>query len=334
VSAPLVAALLAAGGLAVALAAHLFTNAIEWLGERLRLDDRVLGGVFAAWGTALPETAVPLVAALRGGDAAHAVGVGAILGAPLMLATLALALLGATVALRPEGRALGALRVRPAAAIADLVWFCALFALAAAAGTVLARSPRAWAAPALVLGYGLYAVRAWRQGGGEGGGAPMPGRFAFWAVRRPPPLTMVVGEAVVAAALLLAGAEAFVAAVTALGRHLALPPLVLALVLAPLATELPEVMNSVLWTWRGRDDLALSAVTGAMVIQSAVGPALGLLLTPWRLGPPEVGVVAGAVAGAAFVALVLARAGRLPARALWVNAGLYGAVLAALAAVR
>lgn len=332
------AALLAVGGLAVAVAAHLFTNAIEWLGERLRLDDRVLGGVFAAWGTALPETAVPLVAALRGGDAAHAVGVGAILGAPLMLATLALALLGATVALRPEGRArrARALRVRPAAAIADLVWFCALFALAAAAGTVLARPPRAWAAPALVLGYGLYAVRAWQQGGGggQGGRAPAPGRFAFWAARRPPPLAMVAGEALVAAALLLAGAEAFVAAVTALGRHLALPPLILALVLAPLATELPEVMNSVLWTWRGRDDLALSAVTGAMVIQSAVGPTLGLLLTPWRLGPPEVGVVAVAVAGAAFVALVLACAGRLPARALWVNAGLYGAVLAALTAVR
>ncbi|MBI3576244.1 MAG: sodium:calcium antiporter, partial [Gammaproteobacteria bacterium] len=41
--------------------AETFTNALEHLGERLKISEGVTGSIFAAVGTALPETMVPVV---------------------------------------------------------------------------------------------------------------------------------------------------------------------------------------------------------------------------------------------------------------------------------
>src|SRR5688572_30044543 len=79
-------------------AAELFTNGIEWFGHKLNLAEGAVGSVLAAVGTALPETMIPLVAILfaTSGDhgTGHEIGVGAILGAPFMLSTLAMFVTG------------------------------------------------------------------------------------------------------------------------------------------------------------------------------------------------------------------------------------------------
>jgi len=75
----------------ILIAAEVFTNALEHLGEKLKISEGVTGSLFAAVGTALPETMVPLLAIFAGTQNAHIneeIGVGAILGAPLMLSTL------------------------------------------------------------------------------------------------------------------------------------------------------------------------------------------------------------------------------------------------------
>ena len=59
--------------------------------------------------------------------------------------------------------------------------------------------------------------------------------------------------------------------------------LVLSLIIAPLATELPEKLNSVIWMRKGKDRLALGNITGAMAFQSTVPVALGLVVTDWHL---------------------------------------------------
>src|SRR4249919_428019 len=82
----------------ILLGAELFTNSIEWVGRKLDLAEGAVGSVLAAVGTALPETMIPLVAILAGGGAASdEVGIGAILGAPFMLATLAMFVTGCAV---------------------------------------------------------------------------------------------------------------------------------------------------------------------------------------------------------------------------------------------
>ena len=40
-------------------------------------------------------------------------------------------------------------------------------------------------------------------------------------------------------------------------------------------------MNSIIWIRRGRDSLAFGNITGAMVFQGSLLPALGVMLTPW-----------------------------------------------------
>ena len=55
--------------------------------------------------------------------------------------------------------------------------------------------------------------------------------------------------------------------------------LVLSLVLAPLATELPEKANSFFWVREGKDTLALGNITGAMVFQSLIPISFGLAFT-------------------------------------------------------
>ena len=84
----------------ILVAAEIFTNALEHLGEKLKISEGVTGSIFAAIGTALPETLVPLLALLSShGDAKtnHDVGVGAILGAPLMLSTLTMFIMAISV---------------------------------------------------------------------------------------------------------------------------------------------------------------------------------------------------------------------------------------------
>ena len=72
----------------------LFTNAIEWLGKRLGVSEGAVGSIFAAIGTTLPETSIPVIAIFFGkGQQEAEVGLGAILGAPFMLSTLVLPIL-------------------------------------------------------------------------------------------------------------------------------------------------------------------------------------------------------------------------------------------------
>ncbi len=102
-SVPLVNPVLLAGAFALLLAgAETFTNSVEWLGHHLGVSESATGSILAAVGTALPETMIPVIAigsvlVGRGDQAADEIGVGAILGAPFMLATIAMALVGASV---------------------------------------------------------------------------------------------------------------------------------------------------------------------------------------------------------------------------------------------
>ena len=118
----------------ILVAAELFTNALEHLGERLKISEGVTGSLFAAVGTALPETLVPLLA-IAGGTTDSAVnqeiGVGAILGAPLMLATLSTCLM--TVAILKSRGLRGRITPERSGFTRDLNFFLCAFLIACAA---------------------------------------------------------------------------------------------------------------------------------------------------------------------------------------------------------
>ena len=83
---------------AIYFACEFFVNGVEWVGHRFGLGATTTGTVLAAFGTALPESAVTFVAVVFGKDAAQKdIGVGAALGGPLVLATISYAVVGLTL---------------------------------------------------------------------------------------------------------------------------------------------------------------------------------------------------------------------------------------------
>ena len=84
-------------------------------------------------------------------------------------------------------------------------------------------------------------------------------------------------QVVFSLACIIGGAWGFVRAVEDISASLGLNGTLLALVIAPIATELPEKLNSVLWVRRGKDTLAMGNITGAMVFQSAIPTSIGLV---------------------------------------------------------
>jgi len=82
-------------------------------------------------------------------------------------------------------------------------------------------------------------------------------------------------------------------------------PFILSVIITPIATELPEKFNSVIWVSRGKDTLALGNITGAMVFQSSIIPAIGIVLTPWVLSPTAFVCALVALSSAATILIFL-----------------------------
>src|SRR3712207_246154 len=104
--------------------ALLFTNAVEWAGNRLSIGEGATGSLLAAVGTAMPETLIPIVAIIGGAEGSEDVAIGAIIGAPFLLATIAMALVGVSALIYRSRRGQGVrLRADVATLDRDLVFF-------------------------------------------------------------------------------------------------------------------------------------------------------------------------------------------------------------------
>jgi cation:H+ antiporter len=293
-------------------AAIFFTNAVEMLGDRLNLGSGAVGSVLAAVGTALPETMIPVVAlvgALFAGESASEgaseIGIGAILGAPFLLATLAMFVVGAGALIFRSRRENGQeMRIDKRTTIRDVGFFLVFFAIAAGAGVVALPTYVKIAIAALLVG--AYIVYVWRtiMAGGESQGES-PDDLTLWPESSwgQAPTWAVVVQLLGTLLVMGFGAHFFVQAVESASESVGIPAGLISLVLAPLATELPEKFNSVIWLRDDKDTLAFGNITGAMVFQSTIPVSLGLLFTRWELGFIEA-LAAGLALASGVVLLV------------------------------
>jgi len=269
--------------------AEIFTNGIEWLGVKLNLSHGAVGSLLAAVGTALPETMIPIIAIFAGGGntTGHEIGIGAILGAPLMLSTLAMLVTGVGVLVFAKRRKNGIeVSADPLVMKRDLSYFLLFYTAAILAGIFLAPAPlmkwRILLAIFLVIGYFVYAWETLRHEGEACSDEDC--RPLYLTPKKESPATVLVILQVLAAlGLIIFGAERFVGSVESVAALYGVPAFVLALIIAPIATELPEKFNSIIWVGRGKDTLALGNITGAMVFQGSMITAFGLAFTPWQL---------------------------------------------------
>ncbi|MEV5748764.1 hypothetical protein AB0L00_13190 [Actinoallomurus sp. NPDC052308] len=324
--------LLVAGFTMLVAGALVFTNAVEWAGIRLDLGHGAVGSVLAAVATAMPESLVPVVAIIRG-EQGDPIAIGAIVGAPFLLGTLAMALCG-TAALVYRVRREGAgLRLDRQAMSRDLLVFLGTLSIAIVIGNIHARPVHVIGALLLVVAYGAYLTTTIARARRQGAEDEPPGPLYFDRTGNASPAAYrILAQALVGLGLLVGGAEVFVTVIEHLARAIGTNALVLTILVAPLATELPEKINSVLWIRQGKDTLALGNITGAMVFQSMMPVAVGMAFTDWHLTAPARVAAIAALTGAVLAVIAVRRTGRFSGPLIGCWTGLYaGATVSILA---
>lgn len=272
-----------------------FTNAVENIGIRLKLGEQVVGSLLAAIGTALPETLLPIIAIFLAGsvhgDPKTDIAIGSIVGAPFLLSTLAMALLGVAVLVNYKKRHSLDLKVSHDHISKDLSYF--LVALSIAVSAAFFPDPLMKTIfTVILLGiYVTYFITTLREGSdhehseedAEGVDELYISSVAVAGFRLPPNLFWMVAQVLLSLLGIIYFAHRFIIAIEDASTLMNVSPLILSLIIAPIATELPEKVNSWFWASSGKDGLAMGNITGALVFQSAIPCAVGVSLTPWNL---------------------------------------------------
>jgi cation:H+ antiporter len=341
--------LLISCAVAIYLSCEWFVNAIEWLGVRLRIGGMAVGTILAAAGTALPESVVTLMAVLFGSEKnGNDIAVGAAMGGPLVVGTIAYAVTGGMLLLRMRHqREVAALGARGTDATGptsptetrqddvvdtqrlarDQVWFLSIFAVKVALGLV-AFAIKPWLGLLFLAAYGVYFYKEMTDDGEDASAddleplklRPRSAKPATWAV-----VAQTLGSLVV----IFAASQVFVEQLEWAGPALGLPAVVVALLLSPIATELPEIMNAVIWVRQGKANLALANISGSMMIQATVPSAIGIGFTSWKFDTPLMLAGFATLASVAYLLWVMKR-GRFTATKLLLAGGFYLAFAAGL----
>jgi cation:H+ antiporter len=268
----------------ILLASVLFTNGVELLGARMNMHQGAIGSILAAVGTALPETVIPIIAILIFRDEkAKEVGIGAIAGAPFMLATLGFFVTGLAVLVYGLlGKRPRVLNIHPPVVIRDLSFFVGIYGVAVLT-TFVHDYPGVKIAVAvmLLLAYVWYVRKTiTSEGTAAEGFEPL---FFSRLMRLKDHTALVVFQVVAALGLMVWAAHMFVGYTEQVSSALGVSALVLSIIITPIATELPEKCNSIIWIGKKKDVLALGNITGAMVFQSSFPVVFGVLFTHWDL---------------------------------------------------
>jgi len=338
-----------------------FVNAVEWLGVRLKVGRLAVGTILAAAGTALPESVVTLVAVLFGSpEHGNDIAVGAAMGGPLVVGTIAYGVTGAmliwhkthtrvplmatsTAGLVVSSGSLATAGSTPTSTSAtgsgqtspeagdlagvdtgrlarDQTWFLAIFTVKVSLGLV-AFAIKPWLGLLFFAVYAVYFVKE-MTGTGEQASAVDLEPLKLQPERAVPTTLAVTAQILVTLTIIFGASQLFVKQLEWAGPALGLPAVGVALLLSPIATELPEIMNAIIWVRQGKTQLALANISGAMMIQATVPSGIGILFTPWRFDSPL--MLAGAVTMASVSYLLwLLRTHRVTAARLTGAAGFY-----------
>lgn len=309
----------------ILLAAELFTNAIEWFGHKLKLGEGAVGSVLAAVGTALPETTIAIVAVIAGGHDNTEVGIGAILGAPMMLSTLAMFVTGmAVIIFAASGKRTTKMHVDYKILGRDLRSFFLVYLVALAAAFVPGRAAKIAIGIFLITIYILYVKKTF-AGAAKPSKEHQLGPLHLQKKSPEPRFRFIIVQLVVALGFMIGGAKLFLGSVTTISHAVGIAPLVLSVIITPIATELPEKFNSVLWIRKKKDTLALGNISGAMVFQSSITPAIGILFTPWELTHQAVASIIIALAATSIAWAEMTWRKRLSPYSLLIGGLLYAA---------
>ena len=278
-------ALLLAAAVAIYLSCEFFVNGIEWVGHRFGVSQTATGSVLAAFGTALPESVVTFVAVVFGKSPAETdLGVGAAIGGPLALSTLAYAVVGLVFITSAGTRSSGLFTADTThRLINDQQWFLSIFMVKIVLG-LIAFAVKPWLGLVFLAAYALYVRQELQRTGDAESDHETLEPLRIRRTDRNPAAVWAVLQTAGAVVVIFLASQLFVHQLAIIGPALGIPAQLVALLLSPIATELPEILNAIIWVRQGKQNLALANISGAMMIQATIPSALGLFFTPWLLG--------------------------------------------------
>ncbi|WP_411681951.1 sodium:calcium antiporter [Clostridium thailandense] len=261
---------------------ELFVNGIEWVGKAFKISQNAVGSILAAFGTALPESIVTFIAVVFGANPSQKdIGVGAALGGPLVLSTLAYAIVGISIVIFSSRRKIGScINVNGEKLARDQTWFMWIFVFKIGLGLV-AFTIKPWLGFLFLIAYGIYFYKEMSSDVVEIAEELEPLKFSPKSEN--PKKSLILLQTIVSLVLIFVGSQMFVHNLGALSISLGMAPHMVSLLLSPVATELPETLNALIWVRQGKENLALSNISGSMMIQATVPSALGIIFTPWML---------------------------------------------------
>jgi len=300
-------------------ACEYFVNGVEWVGHKAGISQNAVGTVLAAFGTALPESVVTFVAVVFGPSVeSKNIGIGAALGGPLVLATIAYPIVGVMLLITGGQPPKAPIDVNRQRLGRDQSSFLLIFVFKIALGFA-AFSLKPWLGWVFLAAYAAYTWTEVRHEGDEAEGELEP--LLFQRRVENPGWLLVSVQTLLALVVIYLASHVFVAQLNAIGPWLGIPSTMVALLLSPVATELPETMNAIIWIRQGKHRLALSNISGSMMVQATVPTALGLFFTPW-IFDGALTVAAGVTAITVGGLLILLRCNALtPVRLAWFALG-------------
>jgi len=313
---------------------ELFTNAIEWLGKRLKFGDGVVGSIFSAVGTCLPETIIPIIAILFSGTVKGTtanqnsvdIGIGAIIGAPFMLGTLAFFVTGISVLIFRKRRKTGLrMKVNTEILSRDIGFFIIVYIIGISTSFINIVIIKYFIAVFLLLCYVFYIILTVKDDS-EGHGE-LEALHITRHMKIKSGLPMILIQLFVALIGIIVGGIMFVDNTRSISGLFGISTLALSLIITPIATELPEKFNSIIWIRKKKDTLALGNITGAMVFQSCIPVSVGIIFTPWVLDQKVLVSAALAILSAGLVFTWIKVKGKLTAVPLIVGGLFYSSFI-------
>lgn len=306
--------ILLACAVAIYIACEWFLNAVEWLGASLKMGAIAVGSILAAVGTALPESLITIMALAVGKEGEKGgLAMGAALGGPLVVSTIAYSVAGfslffAARAARTKGHDYGGIESidhQDSTVLShDQLWFLGIFASSILIGLLPHFPGKRWLGLVYFVIYGIYFVRELKADDDQASDEGLePLRFARNATK--PPVWAIWAQTLVTLAVIFASSELFVAQLDYLGPRWGLPAIATALLLSPVASELPETLNAYLWAKDDKVKLALANVAGSMMIQSTIPAGITMIFADWTFTPPALFAAIATMCCALWVHLLM-----------------------------
>lgn len=270
----------------IVLTCNLFTNSIEHLGKKFNLDESATGSILAAAGTALPETILPLIAIfqVKGNNSdGIEIGTGAILGSSFLLSAFALFISALAFIFFQKQKLKSPLNINFENFSRDYKFFIVAYFIAITSTFINEKNLKIIIGAFLICYWIFYAIKTISKSNENEVEENCPNLyFAFKNKNLENNIFIILLQTIFSLFLLFIFSKLFVDEIQAFSILTKISPLVVSLVLSPLATELPEITNSIIWIKNKKDSLAISNITGAMVYQASICTSIGLIFTDWK----------------------------------------------------